>query len=82
MTKHEWILKDLGPVHTELLAIAMQKMDRISIASDASLTLTLLLRAQCEQALIPCPKFCGLCLIASKIIFKLRSFDFISLFQV
>ena len=47
MTKHEWILKDLGPVHTELLAIAMQKMDRISIVSDASLSL----RARCEHAL-------------------------------
>ena len=47
--------KALGPVHTELLAkvlvLAVQKMDRISIVSDASLTLTLSLRAQCEQAL-------------------------------
>ena len=44
-----------GPTHTELLAIAlalaMQKMGRISIVNDASLTLTLSLRAQCEQAL-------------------------------
>ena len=42
----------LGPVHTELLAIALalaiQKMGRISIVSDALLMLTLSLRAQCE----------------------------------
>ena len=48
--------RPLGPVHTELvviaLALAMQKMGRISIVSvvsDASLTLSL--RAQYEQAL-------------------------------
>ena len=45
----------LGPAHTELLAIllalAMQKMGIISIVNDASLTVTLSLRAQCEQAL-------------------------------
>ena len=45
----------LGPVHNELLAIAlalaMQKMGRISVVNDALLTLMLSLRAQCEQAL-------------------------------
>ena len=42
----------LGPIHTELLAIAMQKMDRISIISHALLKLMLSLRAQCDTCSI------------------------------
>ena len=44
-------VKGQGPVHTELLAItlvlAMQKMGRIHIVNDPSLSL----RDQCEEAL-------------------------------